>query len=271
VSVLEFRHVSKKFKLRRDRVGSLRATVIDRLRGASHRGELWVLRDVCFEIDAGETVAIVGANGSGKSTILKLVAGIIEPTRGVVKTRGSVASLLELGTGFHADYTGRENIYLFGSFQGQSPKEVDKRYDEIVAFSELKQFIDQPVKHYSSGMYLRLAFSAAIILDPDILLIDEMLAVGDEHFQRKCLDRLAELRALDKTIVIVTHDLRRVRQVCTRALWIENGVCLQDGLPDDVVDSYLRRVGEQEGRTADVEALVGRASMPLDVSGPVTH
>jgi ABC-type polysaccharide/polyol phosphate transport system ATPase subunit len=246
LSAIEFRHVSKRFKIRHDRVTSFRAAVVDRLRGAWHNEEFWALRDIGFDISAGETVAIIGANGSGKSTILKLVARIIEPTRGAVSTHGSVSALLELGTGFHADYTGRENIYLFGSFQGQSPKEVNKRYDEIVAFSELRHFIDQPVKHYSSGMYLRLAFSAAIILDPDILLIDEMLAVGDEHFQHKCLDRLAELRSLGKTIVIVTHDLLRVRQVCTRALWIEDGVCLQDGPPEVVVASYLRRVSEQE-------------------------
>jgi ABC-type polysaccharide/polyol phosphate transport system ATPase subunit len=251
VNAIEFQDVSKKFRMKHDRVSSFRAAVVDRLRGAWHTDEFWALRGVSFAIAPGEIVGIIGANGSGKSTILKLVAGIIEPTRGRVTAHGSVSALLELGTGFHADYTGRENIYLYGSFQGLSPRQVDSHYDEIAAFSELGLFIDQPVKHYSSGMYLRLAFSAAIVLDPDVLLVDEMLAVGDEHFQHKCLSRLAELRTKGKTIVIVTHDLRRVREVCTRAMWMEHGVCLEDGAPSAVVESYLSRVEADERARAD--------------------
>ena len=237
--------------MRHDRVTSFRAAIVDRLRGTWHTEEFWALRNLSFAVPTGETLGIIGANGTGKSTILKLVAGILEPSSGHVVVRGSVSALLELGTGFHAEYTGRENIYLFGSFQGLSTKDVDKRYDEIVAFSELGQFVQQPVKHYSSGMYLRLAFSAAIVLDPDILMIDEMLAVGDEHFQHKCLNRLVELGSLGKTIVIVTHDLLRVRQICTRVLWIDDGVCAQDGPPERVVDAYLRRVHEEEQHQAN--------------------
>jgi len=196
---------------------------------------------VCFEIAAGETVAIIGANGSGKSTILKLVAGIIEPTSGVVRARGSVSSLLELGTGFHADYTGRENIYLFGSFQGQSPKEVDRRYDEIVAFSELKQFIDQPVKHYSSGMYLRLAFAVAAHLEPEVLIVDEVLAVGDARFQKRCLGKMDSVAREGRAILFVSHNLDAVQRLCTRCLHIDKGMVVRDGAVGAVVESYRSR------------------------------
>jgi ABC-type polysaccharide/polyol phosphate transport system ATPase subunit len=259
VNAIEFHDVSKRFKMREERVGSFRATVVDRLRGRWRPEVFWAVRDLSLDIESGETVAIIGSNGSGKSTILKLVARILEPTTGDVVARGSVSALLELGAGFHADFTGRENIYLFGSFQGLSSKEVAAHYNEIVAFSELGSFVDQPVKHFSSGMYLRLAFSAAIVLDPDILLIDEMLAVGDERFQHKCLERFKELRSRGKTIVIVTHDLRKVQEVCSRAVWIERGACLADGHPDAVVAAYLESVADQErrGRAVLSRALAG--------------
>ena len=198
-----------------------------------------VLKNINLDIKKGETVALVGVNGSGKSTLLKLMTKIIYPTKGTVKTSGKLTSLLELGAGFHPDLSGRENIYFNASIFGLSKKDIDERLDEIIEFSELADFIDNPVRTYSSGMYMRLAFSVAINVDADILLIDEILAVGDQHFQDKCFSKLEELRDSDKTIVIVTHNLNSVRKLCNRAIWINNGEVKMDGKCNDVVDAYL--------------------------------
>lgn len=199
-----------------------------------------VLKNINLDIKKGETVALIGTNGSGKSTLLKLMTKILYPNKGTLETHGKLTSLLELGAGFHPDFTGRENIYFNAAIFGLTRQEIDKRIDEIIEFSELGDFIDNPVRTYSSGMYMRLAFSIAINVDAEILLIDEILAVGDQHFQDKCFAKLKEMKKSEKTIVIVTHSLGQVRELCNRAIWIYNGEVRMDGTPNEVVDEYLK-------------------------------
>ena len=199
-----------------------------------------VLDNINLDIEKGETIALIGTNGSGKSTLLKLMTKIIYPTKGKLITRGKLVSLLELGAGFHPDFTGRENIYFNASIFGLSRKEIDNRLEEIIEFSELGELIDTPVRTYSSGMYMRLAFSVAINVDADILLIDEILAVGDQHFQDKCFEKLMELKNSDKTIVIVSHSLDAVKDLCNRAIWIYDGKIRMDGNPNEVIEEYLK-------------------------------
>ena len=199
-----------------------------------------VLKNIDLEVKKGETVALIGVNGSGKSTLLKLMTKIIFPNKGKVETQGKLTSLLELGAGFHPDFTGRENIYFNASIFGLTRKEIDERLDKIIEFSELGDFIDSPVRTYSSGMYMRLAFSVAINVDAEILLIDEILAVGDQHFQDKCFDKLMKLKESDRTIVIVSHSLDSVKKLCNRAIWIYEGKVRMDGNPKEVIDEYLR-------------------------------
>ena len=201
-----------------------------------------VLQDINLEIKKGETVALIGVNGSGKSTLLKLMTKIIYPNKGTIETRGKLTSLLELGAGFHPDFTGRENIYFNASIFGLTRKEIDKRLDDIIKFSELEQFIDNPVRTYSSGQYMRLAFSIAINVDAEILLIDEILAVGDQHFQEKCAAKLKELSGGDKTIVIVSHSLPSIKALCQRGIWIKDGRIEMDGKIDKVIDAYVEDV-----------------------------
>ena len=191
-------------------------------------------------IHKGETVALVGINGSGKSTLLKLMTQIIYPNKGTIKTYGKLVSLLELGAGFHPDFSGRENIYFNASIFGLSKKEIDARLDDIIAFSELGDYIDNPVRTYSSGMYMRLAFSIAINVDAEILLIDEILAVGDQHFQERCYEKMMELKKEGKTMVFVTHSMNAVKKFCDRAVWISNGRVRMDGNTEDVVNEYLK-------------------------------
>lgn len=202
-----------------------------------------VLKDINLNIKKGETVALIGVNGSGKSTLLKLMTKIIYPNKGKIVTHGKLTSLLELGAGFHQDFTGRENIYFNASIFGLTKKEIDDRMDDIINFSELGDFIDTPVRTYSSGMYMRLAFSVAINVDADILLIDEILAVGDQHFQDKCFAKLQELKDSDKTIVIVSHSLNSVKKLCNRAIWINKGEVEMDGKTSDVIEEYLKVCG----------------------------
>jgi ABC-2 type transport system ATP-binding protein len=199
---------------------------------------------VSFDVAEGETVGLLGHNGSGKSTLLKCVGGILRPTAGEIRTRGRVASLLELGAGFHPDLTGRENVFLNGSILGLSRRDIERRFDEIVAFAELEQFIDNQVKHYSSGMYVRLGFAVAINVDPDVLLVDEVLAVGDEAFQRKCLDRVRLFQREGRTIVFVTHASDLVRQICQRAAVLDHGKLVTITLPNDAVRIYRRALLE---------------------------
>jgi lipopolysaccharide transport system ATP-binding protein len=199
----------------------------------------WALSDVSFEVAAGEVVALVGPNGAGKSTLLKLLSRIVHPTTGTIELRGRVGSLLEVGTGFHPDLTGRENVFLNGAILGMSRTEVRSRLDSIVAFAELERFIDTPVKKYSSGMYMRLAFAVAAHLDPEILLVDEVLAVGDASFQKKCLGRVSEIAHAGRTVVFVTHDMTAVDALCTRALLLKHGRVELDGSAGDVITQYL--------------------------------
>jgi ABC-2 type transport system ATP-binding protein len=237
---IEVRDVSKRFRLYHERNQSVKAAI---MRGGRARyEEFWALDEVSFDVEEGTTFALVGENGSGKSTMLKCLARILRPDKGTVSVDGTMSALLELGAGFHPELSGRENVFLNGSILGLSKRELERRFDEIVGFAGLERFIDMPVKNYSSGMYVRLGFSVAINVDPDVLLIDEVLAVGDEEFQRKCLERVAELRAAGKTIVVVTHSLMTVRSMCDEAIWLEHGRVRERGKADQVADAYLGQV-----------------------------
>ena len=244
--------VSKTFRLYHERASSLKERIVNRRR-ASYE-EFWALKDVSLQIGTSETAGLIGPNGSGKTTLLKLVAGIIRPTKGRIETRGRIASLLELGAGFHPDLTGRENVYLNASILGLSRKETDKHFDEIVAFSELEPFIDMQVRHYSSGMYVRLGFAVAVHVDPEILIVDEVLAVGDEAFQRRCLGRIRDFQREGRTIVFVTHAVDIVREICTRAFLLEKGVLVAEGRPSDVVDTFRRHIhGGEPGEAGPID------------------
>src|ERR1700730_1758777 len=201
---------------------------------------IWALRDVNFEVLPGEVMGIIGSNGAGKSTLLKVLSRIIEPTSGRAELYGRVASLLEVGTGFHPDLSGRENVYLNGAILGMKRREIDERFDEIVAFAEVEQFIDTAVKHYSSGMYLRLAFAVAAHLEPELLLVDEVLAVGDAHFQKKCLAKMEDVGHQGRTVLFVSHNMPAVTRLCPRTILLDAGKVLKDGPSHDVVTAYLR-------------------------------
>lgn len=238
---IKVENMSKSFKLFYDKPSTLKERLVFWNKKKSETRT--VLSNIDLEIKKGETVALVGTNGSGKSTLLKLMTKIIYPTKGKINTQGKLTSLLELGAGFHPDFTGRENIYFNASIFGLTRKEIENRIDDIIKFSELEEFIDNPVRTYSSGQYMRLAFSIAINVDAEILLIDEILAVGDQHFQDKCFDKLEELKNSDKTVVIVSHSLDSIKKLCTRAIWIYEGKVRLDGKVDKVVDEYLKVCG----------------------------
>ena len=246
-AAIQFDNVSKRFTLRHERRRSFQEAALAFLRGRGNsREELWALKDVSFAVERGKTLGIIGPNGSGKSTALKLITRILEPTSGQVDVQGRVSALIELGAGFHPDLTGRENVYLNGSLLGFSRREMEARFERIVEFSELEKFIDVPIKHYSSGMHMRLGFAVAIHVDPDVLLIDEILAVGDQAFQRRCLDKIGELKSQGVTILFVSHDLEAVQDLCDQAIWLEDGRIQAEGLAREVVDYYLMRVHEKE-------------------------
>ena len=238
---IKIENVTKKFKIYSDKPNTLKERIVFfKKNNVEHRT---VLEDINLTIKKGETVALIGVNGSGKSTLLKLMTKIIYPNEGTIETQGKLTSLLELGAGFHEDFTGRENIYFNASIFGLTKDEIESRMDDIISFSELEEFIDNPIRTYSSGQYMRLAFSIAINVDADILLIDEILAVGDQHFQDKCFAKLKELKESNKTIIIVTHNLYQVKELCTRAVWIYNGEIRMDGNPEKIVDEYLKVCG----------------------------
>lgn len=238
---IDVNHVTKTFKLYSDKPQTLKERLV---RGWKNKTEeRTVLKDINIEINKGETVALIGVNGSGKSTLLKLMTKIIYPNKGTLKTYGKLTSLLELGAGFHPDFTGRENIYFNAAIFGLTKKEIDDRLQDIIEFSELGDFIDSPVRTYSSGMYMRLAFSVAINVDAEILLIDEILAVGDQHFQDKCFAKLEELAKSKMTIVIVSHSLDSIKKLCNRAIWINEGKVAMDGKCSDVISEYLKVCG----------------------------
>ena len=231
-------NVHKSFNVYLDKSNSLKESLIS-LFSRNRKEKRLVLNGINLEIKKGEAVALIGTNGSGKSTLLKLMTKIIYPNKGTIKVNGKLTSLLELGAGFHPDFSGRENIYFNASIFGLTKDQIDKRIDDIIEFSELGSYIDNPVRTYSSGMYMRLAFSVAINVDADVLLIDEILAVGDQHFQEKCLNKMRELRDSGKTMVFVTHSMPQVKSLCTRAVWLCEGKIRMDGNTNEVVDAYL--------------------------------
>lgn len=243
-TAIKVTHVSKDFKLYYDKAHTLKEKILFFSKKNKEKNDiLHVLKDVNLEIKKGESVALIGTNGSGKSTLLKLMTRIIYPNKGKITVNGKLTSLLELGAGFHEDFTGRENIYFNASIFGLTKEEIDAKIDEIIEFSELKDFIDNPVRTYSSGMYMRLAFSVAINVQAEILLIDEILAVGDQHFQDKCFNKLIELKESGKTIVIVTHSMQQVKRFCNRAVWLYKGEIKEDGPVDKVLEKYLKVCG----------------------------
>jgi len=228
--------VSKRFRLYHERNQTLKSAI---LRGRTSKHEdFWALKEISFEVMEGHTHGLIGSNGSGKSTLLKCLAKIYWPTSGSIEYRGRMASLLEVGSGFHLELSGRENIYLNGSILGMSKKEIDSKFDEIVDFSGVERFLDQPVKNYSSGMYVRLGFSIAINVDPDILVVDEVLSVGDEEFQRKSFQKFLEFKKRGKTVILVTHTMSVVEDICDSVTWINKGTMMQTGPAADVVKNY---------------------------------
>lgn len=267
-NAIEVRNMSKQFKVEYDKANTLKTKLIfwNRKKPEFHQ----VLKNINLNIKKGETVALIGVNGSGKSTLLKLMTKIIYPTKGTIETDGKLTSLLELGAGFHPDFTGRENIYFNASIFGLTRKEIDARIDDIIEFSELGEFIDNPIRTYSSGMYMRLAFSVAINVDAEILLIDEILAVGDQHFQEKCYNKLRELRDSNKTIVIVTHSLEIVKDLCTRVIWIYKGELRLDGDPTYVVDEYLEQVAQdhKQERQKNIESGKQKSKAVVYIDSP---
>ena len=240
MNAVEFDNVSRSFRLNIEKRNSFQERVVNFFRPRGHSEMFWALRDVSFQIPRGTTLGLIGHNGSGKSTTLKLVTRILEPTGGRVAVRGRVSALLELGSGFHPDLSGRDNIYLNGSLLGFNRRDMQGRIDEIVDFAELGPFIDTPVKHFSSGMYMRLGFAIATAVDPDILITDEVLAVGDETFQRKCMDRIYEFREQGRTILFVSHNLEAVRNLCSQAVWLDHGRVQAGGDTQETIEAYLR-------------------------------
>ena len=231
-------HVEKSFNIFYDKTNTMKEKILFWNRGKKEVRT--ILKDINLEIKKGEIVGLIGVNGSGKSTLLKLMTKIIYPTKGKLETNGKLTSLLELGAGFHPDFSGRENIYFNASIFGLTRKEIESRMDKIIEFSELQDFIDNPVRTYSSGMYMRLAFSVAINVDADILLIDEILSVGDQHFQEKCFEKIEELKKEGKTIVFVTHGMDSVKRFCTRAVWLHKGEIKMDGDTNTVIEKYIQ-------------------------------
>src|SRR4051794_19481722 len=258
-AAIEIDGVTKKFRLYKEKPTSLKERVV-RLRRVRYE-HFTALDDIRLDIEAGTTVGLLGHNGSGKSTLLKCMAGILQPTKGVVRTVGRMAALLELGAGFHPELSGRENVFLNGSILGLKRNEVERIFDDIVGFAELEQFIDTPVKHYSSGMYIRLGFAVAINVDPEILLIDEVLSVGDESFQRKCIDKVRAFQAEGRTIVVVTHAADLVRQMCDKAAALEHGVLVAHGDPNDVIREFRERLLKAATPVEDINPEVARSEM----------
>ena len=236
--MISVKDVYKTFNVYLDKANTIKEKLLFFSRNRREKRE--VLKGINLKIQKGEVVALIGTNGSGKSTLLKLMTKIIYPNKGEIKTNGKLTSLLELGAGFHPDFSGRENIYFNASIFGLTKKQIDERLESIIEFSELENFIDNPVRTYSSGMFMRLAFAVAINVDADILLIDEILSVGDEHFQNKCIEKMLDLKKQGKTMVFVTHSMESVKKLCDRAVWLCDGRIKQDGDVNEVIDSYVK-------------------------------
>jgi ABC-2 type transport system ATP-binding protein len=258
-AAIEVEGLTKTFRLYKEKPTSLKERVL-KFRRIRYE-HFTALRNINLDIEAGTTVGLLGHNGSGKSTLLKCMAGILQPTAGLVRTAGRMAALLELGAGFHPELSGRENVYLNGSILGLKKSEVDRIFDDIVGFAELEQFIDTPVKHYSSGMYIRLGFAVAINVDPEILLVDEVLSVGDEAFQRKCIDKVKTFQAEGRTIVVVTHAADLVRQMCDKAAALEHGVMVAHGQPNDVIRLFRERLLAASTPAEDMAPELARSEM----------
>ncbi|HEV7596306.1 MAG TPA: ABC transporter ATP-binding protein [Gemmatimonadaceae bacterium] len=281
-------NVSKQFKLGQSHGSNmLREVLMNTFRSALRKGEpeeattLWALREINFQLKAGEVLGIVGRNGAGKSTLLKILSRITRPTSGAIHVRGKVASLLEVGTGFHEELTGRENVYLSGCILGMTKRRIDAKLDEIIAFSEIERFIDTPIKRYSSGMKMRLGFSVAANLESDILIVDEVLAVGDGEFQRKCLRAMSELHSSGRTVIFVSHNLAAVHSLCSRGIWIDRGRVKEEGRPADVIASYMATFSTTEDVVRDLDEVVDRSGsgdirftrieiLTADRAGPAT-
>lgn len=259
--VIEFRNVSRRFILRHERRVSFQDWFVGLLRPRGEAEEFWALRDVSFAVRRGEAIGLVGRNGAGKSTLLKLVTRVLEPTAGQIYLGGRTHAMLELGAGFHPELSGRDNIYLNGSIYGFGRKQMNERFDDIVRFAELERFIDMPVKHYSSGMFMRLGFAIAMHMDPEILVVDEVLSVGDAAFQRKGYQAMRDLKERGTTILFVSHNAAQIREFCDRAILLQDGRLIDNGPAADVIDHYLRTL--QEGQI-DASLLRVRA---IDSSG----
>lgn len=236
--MIEVKDVSMRFRMSNDRISSIKEYMVQMLRGKLQYNEFEALKHVSFDVNKGEVVGLIGHNGAGKSTMLKVISGILKPTEGSVVVRGNIAPMLELGSGFDMDMTGRENIFLNGAILGYSEEFLSSKYDEVVAFSEIGPFIDVPLRNYSSGMIARLAFSIATVVEPEILIVDEVLSVGDADFQEKSRRRMMELMSGGTTVLFVSHSLPQVREMCSRVLWVERGEVQMFGDVNDVCDIY---------------------------------
>ena len=241
-NAVSIQNVSKKFRLYHERNQTLKSAIMRRRRSVHE--DFWALRDVSFDVEQGSTFGLIGSNGSGKSTLLKCLAKIYWPTSGSISYAGRMAALLEVGSGFHHELSGRENIYLNGSILGMSRKEIDRKFDEIIDFSGVEQFIDQPVKNYSSGMYVRLGFSVAISVEPDILIVDEVLAVGDAEFQEKCFQKFRDYRAQGRTVILVSHSMNSVRTMCAQVAWLNKGTLMTVGAAEETIAAYEGSIGQ---------------------------
>lgn len=244
MKAITFNHVTKTYSTSKGKYGLLRDAVSENLTGffkkkKSNKNQVAALRNISFIVKKGETIGIIGRNGAGKSTILKLISKITYPNKGTVDANGKIAAFIELGAGLQHELTGRENIFLYGAILGMKKKEIEKKFDDIVNFSEIKKFLDLPIKKYSSGMYSRLGFSVCAFCDPDILLVDEVLAVGDVNFQKRCLDKMHSF-AKEKTIVFVSHNMHAIRSICTRVIYLKKGKIIKIGNPSEVIGHYLK-------------------------------
>lgn len=282
-NAIEIENLGKRYRLGEFSHGytTLRDKIAARFSAARRRHTMpdyiWALRDVNLAIEQGEVVGVIGRNGAGKTTLLKLLARITEPTVGVARTRGHLGALLEVGTGFHPELTGRENVYLNGALLGLTRRQINRRFDEIVAFADLERFLDTPLKRYSAGMQLRLAFAVAAHVEPDVVVVDEVLAVGDLEFQRRCLGRMSELGHQGRTAVFVSHDLGAIARLCTRVIWLDQGRVVEDGPPGTVIEQYQRAAGARIPRVTfapDPAARVALREVALasqDESGESEH
>ena len=240
---IRLEHVTQRFRVIQERPDTLRELFAKALRHQASYHEFEAVKDASFQVPAGQMLGLIGRNGSGKSTLLKIIAGVYRPSAGKVQVNGSLAPLIELGAGFHHELTGRENILLNGLLMGYSKQDMKEREQRIIDFAEIGEFIDSPVKQYSSGMYVRLAFAVATEVDPEILLLDEILAVGDVGFQQKCFERIRQFRRAGKTIVLVSHGMAQVKEYCERAILIERGAIAADGAPEEVIEQYQNSLG----------------------------